>query len=773
MNGNRKQSFKRVAICLLTIVVLFPFGWLAPMKVVFAETDGNYVYSDNGGGTATLWSYGGTDTNLVIPEKVGPDDGLTVTALASGIFVNRGLISVALPSGLTSIGTNAFYGNDLTSVELPDGLVSIGDSAFDGNDLTSVVIPDSVTSMGTRAFAVNQLTSVTLSSGLTALANQAFTGNKITSVTIPEGVVSIGNNVFATNNLTSVMLPDSLQTIGSSAFSYNQISSLVVPEQVTSIGRYAFYSNSLTSLQLPDGLTLLDDNSFGLNKLTSVTIPKQLQTIGVDAFKNNEIASLTFPEDAELLEIYSYAFSGNKLTSLTLPGKLVRLHPYAFAYNDLTSVELPDGLDSINMAVFLGNELMEVTIPRSVTSLGGDVFLNNKLTRVTVLSSETAISGYTFRFNQTATPANLTIVGFPGSTAELNATDNSYTFERYGQALLDALDAANERLTDHGEGGSAGEASQTARYELQTAVDAAQTVADDLANVDPDPLEDATIALEDAIDDFDAAVVQISIALPADRTYGKDDVLAFTVSYADPVTVVGAPVIKLSIGNSGMEQEADTEYTGDVGVPVNDLMFEYKVPLGWMDADGIGVADAIQLPAGADITVSGGGTAELTYGNPGDTSGIRIDSMPTDAEAVALDKELLAIAYASGDSASSVTQDVGLPTSGGSGTTVTWSSDAPGVVGEDGAVVRPSYTTGDASVTLTATIAKGSESVTKTFVLTVVKLAQSDAEAVAADKLALEIAYESGDSASSVTQDVGLPTSGGSGTTVTWSSDAP
>ncbi|WP_346768774.1 immunoglobulin-like domain-containing protein, partial [Paenibacillus sp. HB172176] len=144
----------------------------------------------------------------------------------------------------------------------------------------------------------------------------------------------------------------------------------------------------------------------------------------------------------------------------------------------------------------------------------------------------------------------------------------------------------------------------------------------------------------------------------------------------------------------------------------------------------------------------------------------------SDAEAVAADKLALEIAYASGDSASSVTQDVGLPTSGANGTTITWSSDAPGVVGEDGTVVRPSYTTGDASVTLTATIAKGSESATKTFALTVVKLAQSDAEAVAADKSALEVTYASGDSASSVTQDVGLPTSGANGTTITWSSDA-
>ncbi|MBD2847829.1 S-layer homology domain-containing protein, partial [Paenibacillus sp. IB182496] len=75
-----------------------------------------------------------------------------------------------------------------------------------------------------------------------------------------------------------------------------------------------------------------------------------------------------------------------------------------------------------------------------------------------------------------------------------------------------------------------------------------------------------------------------------------------------------------------------------------------------------------------------------------------------------------------GDSATSVTQDIELPTSGASGTTITWSSSDSAVVGTDGTVTRPAYTESDASVTLTATISKGTESDTQTFTMRIMVL---------------------------------------------------
>jgi len=142
----------------------------------------------------------------------------------------------------------------------------------------------------------------------------------------------------------------------------------------------------------------------------------------------------------------------------------------------------------------------------------------------------------------------------------------------------------------------------------------------------------------------------------------------------------------------------------------------------------------------------------------------------TSAQAVATDKAALAIGYASGDASSSVTKNLTLPTSGAEGTTISWTSSNPAVVTTAGVVNQP--VTADASVTLTATITVGTTSDTKTFPLTV-KAQMTDAEAVAAAKAALAIGYASGDSASSVTNNLTLPATGLDGSTISWASSDP
>jgi len=85
-----------------------------------------------------------------------------------------------------------------------------------------------------------------------------------------------------------------------------------------------------------------------------------------------------------------------------------------------------------------------------------------------------------------------------------------------------------------------------------------------------------------------------------------------------------------------------------------------------------------------------------------------------DAEAVMADAAALTVTYNGTDSQNSVTGDLTLPTTGDNGSTITWSSGNPAVVGADGTVNRPSYGSGDVTVTLTATVQKGGESQTVT-----------------------------------------------------------
>ncbi|QGQ97246.1 hypothetical protein EHS13_21330 [Paenibacillus psychroresistens] len=142
-------------------------------------------------------------------------------------------------------------------------------------------------------------------------------------------------------------------------------------------------------------------------------------------------------------------------------------------------------------------------------------------------------------------------------------------------------------------------------------------------------------------------------------------------------------------------------------------------------------------------------------------------------DAVDADKATLAIGYTIPDSSSSVTHNLSLPLTGGNGTTISWSSDKISTISDSGIVTRPTFTKGDKSVVLTAKINKGNAKETKKFTVTVTKLAQSNAEAVAADKDLLAIGYINPDKANSVTKNITLPLVGSNGTTISWSSNKP
>ena len=147
---------------------------------------------------------------------------------------------------------------------------------------------------------------------------------------------------------------------------------------------------------------------------------------------------------------------------------------------------------------------------------------------------------------------------------------------------------------------------------------------------------------------------------------------------------------------------------------------------------------------------------------------VLLGAVLTDSEAVAADWAALAITYSGGDTATGVTGNLTLPTSGANGTTISWISSNESLVSTIGVVTRPSAPT---TVYLTATISKGSKSDNMTFQLNILQATLTDAQAVAADKSGLQIVFASGDTAVAVTATLTLATSGANGTAISWSSD--
>jgi ElaB/YqjD/DUF883 family membrane-anchored ribosome-binding protein len=195
-------------------------------------------------------------------------------------------------------------------------------------------------------------------------------------------------------------------------------------------------------------------------------------------------------------------------------------------------------------------------------------------------------------------------------------------------ALGAAITAAQQALTDHPQGMDVGQTSAGNRAALQTAIDAAQAIADDAENQSQTRLDEAIVSLNDAMAVFEAAWVGMVLTASANDLYGTSDTLRFTVFYGYEVTVIGTPVVPVMVGDNSVTQTVYAPYMGTRGEAVTKLTFEFEVPAGLADNDGIQVAASLELPNGASIVRTfSGSPASLTYIAP-DANGIRIVAIP-------------------------------------------------------------------------------------------------------------------------------------------------
>ena len=220
------------------------------------------------------------------------------------------------------IGDKAFYDcRGLTSLNLPDGITSIGYCAFYGcSGLTSLTIPAGITSIGSGAFYdCSGLTSLTIPAGITSIHSLAFqycSGLK-------EVRICINDNLDTYLTKGHPYIPVGYKYIDCDIKYYindKEITSIEIPSNVTTLGDYVFQGRrGLTSLNLPAGITKIGEGAFyDCSGLTSLTLPAGITSIGYGAFRN---------------------CSG--LTSLTIPA-------------GITSLTLPNGIHSSGEGVFLG-----------------------------------------------------------------------------------------------------------------------------------------------------------------------------------------------------------------------------------------------------------------------------------------------------------------------------------------------------------------------------------------------------------------------------------
>ena len=345
----------------------------------------------------------------------------SVTSIEDSAFLNCiSLVSANIPNGITEINSETFHGcASLSSVTIPLGVTRIGNNAFSGCDsFTSLVIPDSVTIIESKAFtACERLESVTIGKGVTKIVSSPFAGcYSLVSILVDENNTvyhSAGNCLIETASKTLIagcknsVIPDdgSVKKLGYSAFdNQHGLTSVTIPDSVTIIDNFVFNNcKGLTLVTLGKGVTYISSSMFrGCSGLTSVTIPEGVTTFGEYAF-----ASCT------------------SLTSITMPDNVMSVGRYAFtSCSSLTSVVFSNKLTEIGTGAFrecVG--LTSVIIPANVKTIGSVAFSDcSNLTSVTVLSENVTMK------DSTVFPAEATIYGFAGSTAETYAFKSSRTF---------------------------------------------------------------------------------------------------------------------------------------------------------------------------------------------------------------------------------------------------------------------------------------------------------------------------------------------------------
>lgn len=111
-----------------------------------------------------------------------------------------------------------------------------------------------------------------------------------------------------------------------------------------------------------------------------------------------------------------------------------------------------------------------------------------------------------------------------------------------------------------------------------------------------------------------------TLGVPLNGSYKAGQVLRFTATASEPVTVTGVPSIPLVIGTTARQ----AAYVAASSTPTS-LVFEYTVQPGETDTNGIAAGRAIVLPTGAAIVDAAGNATALGI-KPPNLARVLVDS---------------------------------------------------------------------------------------------------------------------------------------------------
>mgnify|MGYP004605783145 FL=1 len=184
-----KKRFVSLLVAACMILTLFPVSVFA--ADVTEYTSGDYKYTLNEDGTATITKYTGTESNITIPKQL---ENHEVTMIGSQSFKdNKSLQKIEISTNISTIDWMAFA-----------GCTNLGEVDF--------AEPSKIEVLPFELFVnCSNLTTINIPSSVKEIKLQCFTNcTALTHVVIPEGVELIGRQAFSgCTNLQSIVIPSS------------------------------------------------------------------------------------------------------------------------------------------------------------------------------------------------------------------------------------------------------------------------------------------------------------------------------------------------------------------------------------------------------------------------------------------------------------------------------------------------------------------------------------------------------------------------------------
>lgn len=349
--------------------------------------------------------YGCCFTSIEIPNSVliiedeafGKCESLTTVIFNADDCQSCGILYPVFPDSVNTllIGDNvrtipykAFRNLNLEYVYIPNSVKEIGDMAFQYCKMKTIEIPSSVESIGEAAFGYcfdltelafnatacltcgssdhpafpNSITNLSVGTNVTVIPAYAFKNfQDLISVEIPNSVNTIGMEAFCDcSSLTSAIIPNSVTEISDGTFSgCRSLTYLGIPDSLTKIGNKAFYNCiNLQEIEIPNTVSEIGALAFfGCQGFSSITIPNSIRSIGYQAFENcGNLTTVIFnAEDCELCGSLDISTFPQKVSTLTLGGKVSRIPDFAFFGCAVESIVIP------NSVTYIGNGAFKMT----------------------------------------------------------------------------------------------------------------------------------------------------------------------------------------------------------------------------------------------------------------------------------------------------------------------------------------------------------------------------------------------------------------------------